>query len=273
MNYPEERQLFTVKDFSRACGVSRTSLIRMEECGFLKPYRIDPDTGYRYYDAHNAAEVGQFQLLQMLDIPRGEISDLYFQQTDTKEFLQKQRKKLSRMQRVLEELELRSDSSRQFMISFVNLPETVCYFRVEDISSPQESERFFFTTHEQCIREGYRLQGTEPMFGLSEDDFRFRADSSPKPIRTTACIPVAYTGREDPNLLTFPAVRAFSVLAHGDYSIIGELCMRFWQEIETRKLQPTGPVRFIGLVAPYTGRHIEQNQFCYRLVVPVEPDE
>ena len=39
MKFPEERKLFTVKDVSRACGVSRASLIRMEKSGFLKPYR------------------------------------------------------------------------------------------------------------------------------------------------------------------------------------------------------------------------------------------
>ena len=277
MNYPEERQLFTIKEFSRACGVSRTSLIRMEECGFLTPYRTDPDTGYRYYDAHNAAEVGQFQLLQTLGLPRGEIADYYFQKKDAGEFLQKQREKLTRMQRIIEELELRSDSSRQFMFSFIDLPETVCFCRTADIASPLESELFFYTTHEECIREGYHLQGTEPMFGLSEDYFRFREDSTHGHTKTSARIPIVYTGGgdpdEDPNLITFPAVHAFSALAHGDYSIITELCTQFWQEIEARKIQPAGPARFIGLVAPYTGRHIEQKQFCYRLIVPVESDK
>lgn len=277
MNYPEERQLFTIREFSRACGVSRTSLIRMEECGFLTPYRIDPDTGYRYYDAHNAAEVGQFQLLQTLGLSRGEIADYYFQKKDTGELLQKQREKFSRMQRIIEELELRSDSSRQLMFSFLDLPEIVCFYRTADIGSPLEGERLFYTTHEQCIRDGYRLHGTEPMFGLSDDDFRLMESSNLGLTKTSACIPIIYTGDrdpdEDPNLITFPAVHAFSALAHGDYSIIAELCAQFWREIEARKLLPAGPARFIGLVAPYTGRHIEQKQFCYRLIVPVESDK
>ena len=45
MIFPEERKLFTVKDVSRACGVSRATLIRMEESGFLTPHHVNPDTG------------------------------------------------------------------------------------------------------------------------------------------------------------------------------------------------------------------------------------
>ena len=63
MIYPEDIQLFSIHEFSRACGVSRASLLRMEECGFLTPYRIDPKTGYHYYDTHNVAGAGQFKLL------------------------------------------------------------------------------------------------------------------------------------------------------------------------------------------------------------------
>jgi DNA-binding transcriptional MerR regulator len=63
MIYPEDIQLFSIHEFSRACGVSRASLLRMEECGFLTSCRIDSETGYRYYDAHNAAGAGQFKLL------------------------------------------------------------------------------------------------------------------------------------------------------------------------------------------------------------------
>ena len=41
MKYPEERYLFTIREAARACGVGRTTLLRMEECGFLTPYHIE----------------------------------------------------------------------------------------------------------------------------------------------------------------------------------------------------------------------------------------
>lgn len=60
MFFPENQQLFTVSEMTRACGVSRTTLIRIEECGVLTPCHINPETGYRYYNAYNAAQVGQY---------------------------------------------------------------------------------------------------------------------------------------------------------------------------------------------------------------------
>ena len=270
MIYPEDRQLFTVKKFAHACGISRATLIRMEECGFLTPFRIDPDSGYRYYDAHNAAEVGQFQLLQSLGLSREEITDFYFQRIDNREFLAEQRIRLSQTQRILEELELRLDPSRQFSFSFIDMPEIVCYCQTKEITSMEESETFFYTTLMQSIQEGYRIMGTAPLFGLNETNFRISSAPSLTPAKSTACIPVIPEDQEDEHLLTFPAAHVFSGLAHGDYSIIGELCIRFWQEMDKRKLTPAGRARFMGLVAPYTGKHISRDQFCYRLVVPIE---
>ena len=61
MKIPEKRVLFSMKEITNACGVSRSTLLRMEEDGFLKPYKIDPESGYRYYDLQNVAAVGQYQ--------------------------------------------------------------------------------------------------------------------------------------------------------------------------------------------------------------------
>ena len=86
MRYPEKRKLFTIKEISHACGVSRATLIRMEEDGFFRPYWIDPDTGYRYYDTQNVAAVGQDQRLHTIGLSRKEIADLYLEREDSESF-------------------------------------------------------------------------------------------------------------------------------------------------------------------------------------------
>lgn len=271
MDYPEEQHLFSISEFSRACGVSRKTLIRMEESGFLVPFRVNPGTGYRYYDAHNAAEVRQYLLLQKLGLSRSEITDYYYERCDINALLKEQRKRLGEMQRILEELEIRHDPSLHFSFSFLDLPEIVCYCVSKTISSPRESESFFYQTHQQSIMEGFRMQETEPLFGLSDDEYRdhFRAFETSH--RITACIPVAASGTEDPHLMKFPAVRAFSGLAYGDYTIVNKFCDRFWKEFDKRKLHQSGRTRFIGLLAPYVNKYISPLKFCFRLVVPVEP--
>ncbi len=267
MNYPEKRHEFSINEFAHACGVSRKTLLRMEECGFLKPYRVNEETKYRYFDAYNAAQVGQCRLLQTLGLSRAQIADYYSRKTDLAAFLKLQREKLSLMQRTLEEMELRADPSRNFEASFIDIPEITCYCETTMISSPEESEPFFYATQEQCMLAGYQLLGVEPLFGLSEDDYRML---TARPSRITACIPIVSSGKEDSHIMTFPATRAFSMLAYGNYTVIADLCSRFWKAFDEKELTPAGRARFIGISAPYAGEHISYSDFCYRIVVPIE---
>jgi DNA-binding transcriptional MerR regulator len=267
--FPEYQQLFTVGELARACGVSRATLIRIEECGVLTPCHINPETGYRYYNAYNAAQVGQYLLLQSLGLTRKEIVEYYYQKVESTAFLKAQRERLDQMQLVLETLETRSRGVPGISFSYINLPEQTCFCLEAELSSPEEAERFFYKAHEQCIREGFRLRGTEHLFGLSSDDWRIRFVPSGRPPKITACIPVEAQGKSDPRLIVFPAVHAFSGLAYGDYSMIGKLTFSFWQEIDTKGIQPAGSARFYGLVAPYTGNHLTPEHYCYRIVVPV----
>ena len=99
MIFTDQRRLFTSAQVCRACGISRTSLFRLEEIGFLTPYSVNPDTGYRYYDLQNITAVGQFQKMQEIGLSKKEIVDLYLEQIDSEEFLKTQRQKLNMMQR------------------------------------------------------------------------------------------------------------------------------------------------------------------------------
>ncbi len=270
MFFPEDQQLFTVSELARACGVSRATLIRIENCGVLTPCHVNPETGYRYYNAYNAAQVGQYLLLQSLGLTREEIANYYYQTADVDAFLKAQRERLNRMQRILEELEIRSRGVPDISFSLMDLPEQTCYCVETELSSPEEGERFFYQAHEQCIRDGFRLIGTEPFFGISSDDWRVPSPQFGTSPKITACIPVAAREEGDPRLVVFPAVHVFSGLAYGDYGVIGRLFLRFWQETDARGIRPAGPARFYGLVAPYTGNHLTPEHYCYRMAVPVQ---
>lgn len=265
MIYPENRREFTVKELARACGSSRSSLIRMEEEGFLKPYRINPETNYRYYDADNAAQVGQYQMLQALGLTRREMVDYYYGRIDRKAFLAEQRERLDRMQRRLEEMEILEEKPKEPVFSFVDLPELTCWCATMTVSSVMESATLTYDAYGQCIEEGYRIIGSEPLFAMRSNEGR---DMS-LPYELTACIPVMPPKSPDAKLMHFPATRAFSLLISGDYSIISSIYPRFWQEVETRGIKPTGRLRSIALVAAYSGEHIKPENYVYRIVVPV----
>ena len=49
--------IFSITSLARTCGVSRATILRMENEGLLEPAYIDPANSYRYYDCKSVAEV------------------------------------------------------------------------------------------------------------------------------------------------------------------------------------------------------------------------
>ncbi len=54
------KKLFTIGQVCKCCGVSRSTILRMEIRGLLSP-RVDENTGYRYYNIYNVTKVLNIQ--------------------------------------------------------------------------------------------------------------------------------------------------------------------------------------------------------------------
>ncbi len=270
MIFPENRKLFTMKEMCHACGVSRATLLRLEESGFLKPAVIDPETGYRRYSMDNVTAVGQYQRLQAIGLSRSEIADLYYERTDSAEFIRTQRQRLNMLQGFLNEYELRHDHSRDHTFSYETIPSVTCYCAQITARSPEEAATQSYIVHERCVSEGYRMLGSKPLFGLY-DDYR-KPLNSENAFQCTVCIPVIPDpdADRDPNLRIFPETEAFTLLFFGEYSRIPELFKHLLKEVEIRGLEPSGPPRVISLIAPYAGMHYKTDDFCQQCVIPIK---
>src|SRR5262249_38733062 len=53
----------------RFAGVGRLRVKHYDDLGLLRPARVDPDSGYRYYRADQAREALSIGLLRSLDVP------------------------------------------------------------------------------------------------------------------------------------------------------------------------------------------------------------
>ena len=83
------------------------------------------------------------------------------------------------------------------------------------------------------------------------------------------CVPVR-KNRAAADAVTLEACRVLSVLYYGDYSGVDEAFLVLGREVRERGLKPAGFVRGLGIVAPYSGREIETQRYCSRIVLPVE---
>lgn len=64
----------SIQALSKACGVSRSTILRMEDDGLITPAHTDPDSGYRYYDVQNLGQVIRVLNYQDLGFTKKEIS-------------------------------------------------------------------------------------------------------------------------------------------------------------------------------------------------------
>ncbi len=268
MVFPDQRRLFTSAQVCRACGISRTSLFRLEEIGFLTPYSVNPDTGYRYYDLQNITAVGQFQKMQEIGLSKKEIVELYLEQIDDKEFLKKHRQKLYMMQRFLDEYEVRHDHDRVSSGAIATLPAVTCYCSDYTAYSMQEAIKHNYLTHEKCVQEGFRLLGSKPVFAVI-DNGAVWDDLAVSGIHYTICIPISPDTTPGPDIRIFPETRVFSRIIFGDYSVLPQCIEPFRKEMSKRKLTPSGPPRVIMYVGAYAGAHYKPEDYCYECAIPV----
>ncbi len=231
MNLVDKKRLFTVAEVSKAAGISRTSLIRLEESGFFKPCRIDPDTGYRYYDITNIVQIGRYMRLRNIGLTRKEITDFYRGSMDYDQFMEVQRQKLETLQRFINEFELRKEQ-KGYNHSFVMLPDIT--FFCEDItpSSYREAEMQAFLLFENVVVEGFRVIPDQPPILLAEDWTTLKGDS-PAGGRYTVGVPVVPDSKQSKNdhCRHFPAYNAFSSSGFGGYSILPDLISKHYAEL------------------------------------------
>ena len=71
------KNLFQITEAAQACGLSRSTLLRMEEKGLLPPAYIAPDSGRRYYDNHNVARIMQIEKLKAMGLGTEEIAGYF----------------------------------------------------------------------------------------------------------------------------------------------------------------------------------------------------
>ena len=71
------KNLFQITEAAHACGLSRSTLMRMEEKGLLTPAYIAAKSGRRYYDNHNVARILQIEKFKSMGLNTEQIADYF----------------------------------------------------------------------------------------------------------------------------------------------------------------------------------------------------
>ena len=265
----DTKKFFQITEAARACGLSRSTLMRMEEKGLLTPAYIAPDSGRRYYDNFNVARILQVEKFKAMGLSNGEIAAYFAHGGDASQLLAALESRLRELERSINEMRLRAAETDAFSVQMMTLPAVTCCIRWCVGHTFEERYDAMYDFYSQCIRKGYTLSD-EPLFTLSERRDYLDGYIGDTPYPFAVCVPVR-PEKAPAEAKLLPECRALSVLYCGDYSGVDEAWLTLGREVKARGLTPAAPPRVLGIVAPYTGREIETRRYCSHLALPVTP--
>lgn len=264
----DDKILFSITEAAHACGLSRSTLLRMEEKGLLTPACVSSKSGRRYYDNHNVGRIMQIEKFKAMGLGTEEIAAYFAHGGELSGLLAALEERLLELQRSVEELRLRAAGEKAMSVQMMTLPAVTC--RVSRCEGHTIAEKYAasYALYAECIEKGCVLSD-EPLFTMSDRRDYLEGYIGTEPYPFYSCVPLRPETAPD-DAVTLPEQYALSVLFCGSYDDIDEAWLRLGSEARERGLKPAGMPRVLGLVAPYTGREVEQRRYCSRLVLPVE---
>ena len=262
------KELFQITEAARACGLSRSTLLRMEEKGLLTPAYTSPDSGRRYYDNHNVARIMQIEKFKAMGLSSEQIIDYFVRGGDAGDMLTVLERRLHDLQRSVEEMRLRALKPPNISVQVMTLPAVTCCMRwsVGLTTADRYAEMYAF--YSECVRKGCVLSN-EPLFAIMDRKDYLEGIIGDTPYPNAVCVPMR-ADKAPEDAVVLPECRVLSVLYCGEYKNIDEAWLTLGREVKARGLKPVAPPRVLGIVAPYTGREIDTGRYCSRLVLPVE---
>lgn len=263
----DKYSLFTISQAAHACGVSRSTILRMEDKGLLKPAYINPESKRRYYDPYNISRIMHVLKFQEMGFSKDEIAAYFSSQGDANPMLSSLEERIRYLQQIIEEFQIRSLKKPNLLVEVTTLPEVVCCVYKTTGLTLEEKTMETYNFYRKCVSEGCVLTA-EPLFIINERTDYLEGKLTNEPYPYYACVPV------DPKHASatakrFPASKALSVFYYGDYKNLNRAWLKLGEEVRRRGLTPIDFPRGIAIVAPYTGREIDPQRHCGKVVVPV----
>lgn len=214
---PEDaKKLFQITEAARACSLSRSTLLRLEEKGLLTPAYTAPDSGRRYYDNHNVARILQIEKLKAMGLGTEDIAAYFASGGETAVLLAALEEHLHEVARGVEELRLRVGTDTGMSVQVFTLPAVTCCRRLCEGHTIAEKYNAMYDFYGECVRRGYRLSD-EPLFTVLQRRDFLDGYITDEPYPFWVCVPVR-PEKAPKEAVTLPACRALSVLYYGSYA-------------------------------------------------------
>lgn len=237
---------FSINSLAKYCGISRATLLRMEQEGLLKPAYVNPDNSYRYYDYQSIAEVIRVLNYQQLGFSKKEIMDLYNDPALIKDSLSSLKEHYEFVLRELDELTLKIESNDDIKIRETEIAAGYYYEKTSSIIyNPEHIRRLALKGIQDFVASDLSLTGLRPMQVFIDDDPNALGSFDYKEHVCKMILPSKNT--TGPNVVHYEGYKALSLVCKCNYYKSENLFHMLWEEALKRNLTPVGPVHITGL--------------------------
>lgn len=253
---PPVPSLLSIGEFSRATALTAKTLRHYHERGVLVPTRVDPSTGYRYYDAAALERARAIKLLRELEVPLDDIRAILAECSDDADalrFLEAHREVV--LDRMKHFEAVARTLTTMIEIERAAIAASEGSFEVEDKQVPAQLVAGIRTTGRFDAAGGlYKRLGRAAGFGIAgkaamliydesykEDDADFEALF---PVRKAADL------GSDIHVRELVGGRALCLRHRGPYDASNVAYRRLYRACVERGLHPTVPSREIYLKGP-----------------------
>lgn len=265
-----KKELFTIGEVGKVCGVSNSTIRRLEERGLLTPAQVDGQSGYRYYDTYNVNKILQIIAFQKMGLSYDDISEFYGSGGSSSGFLQTLEERLAWLSGIVNEMRLWNNDKKHLSCELIEIPDYVCYAREFTGKSFDDEYRDMYALCTEAFKKGYRMLATEPMFIIHKNEDFSIIGSGNKECAYECCIPLEPDCASEETTV-IPGGKALSILCYGDYkAITAPIPALLTEKMKELGLKPNGYLRGLCLIAPYMGKEIKPDKFVSRYVLPVK---
>lgn len=262
--------LYTVGQLADACGVSRSTLLRLEDEGLLIPTIHDTKRMYSFLDM---MKLRQIITLHNYGFTHAIIKEYFEDNGNYSNLIALLAAKQSDIFYFIREMELRMDTENKSLnVQSIYAPEIPCH------CMPLGTEYPSYDKHRALICEQmkkimdrkYEVSSSRPLFITTPWEDLAAGASFDEPREFIGHIPL--TGMPeypDASVKFIPRHRVLSVLVRGDALPMDEIVAKLKERIEKDHLEVNGPLYMISMVGPHLGLDIPKERYLARIALPI----
>lgn len=255
-----DQTLFQIGEVTKIMGVTRKTLLVLEEMGLLIPAVKDEASGYRYYSADNMTQIRSIRSLQALGLTLKEVAEYYYDTENIDAHLQRLMDLRASLDRNIQMLQVRSAKRGDLTVRKTILPRQVCFCRRYQCADISEAANKLRDTYIDAARTGKMS-----MLGRM---FTMRMTQSSNVLDLMCCIPVE-DSFDGPERMEFAETQALCIYYRGPYEGTGTAIRALVQYVKENRIEIAGPFRSIYLEGP-PSRGEKSGDYITQIAVPVK---